>query len=1738
MIVPGTILVLALSAAGADPAFSRQRLSTEFYCEGANFADFDRDGHGDVVSGPFLYYGPDFVQKAEIYSPKPFDPLAYSDNFFAFPRDFDGDGWIDVLVVGFPGEAAVWYENPKGREKPGPWARHVAWPNVDNESPAFADLTGDGRPELVCHSGGTLGYATPDPSAPRKPWTFHPISEPLGLQRFTHGLGVGDLNGDGRADFLLKDAWWEQPPPLEGGKDRLWKRHPVPFSDRIGGAQMGVFDVDGDGDADVVTSLHAHGYGLAWCEQVKKDEAGGEIEFVRHVVMDDAPEKSRHGLVFSELHALAFADVDADGLLDVVTGKRWWAHGPDGGPDGRKPGVLYWFETVRGPDGVDFVPHLVDDASGVGTQVVAGDLDGDGKTDFVVGNKQGTFVFLQEKEPPGGAKSTGMLPLGDDGRPLNLDFETGTLKDWTATGDAFEGQPVKGDTVARRIPGVASGHQGEYWIGGYELKQDGPKGTLTSRPFRVTERFASFLVDGGSADTTRVEIVRRSDGAVIYKTSGADYETLQRVVVDLDAERGREIFVRLVDEQPGGWGHVNFDDFRLYAEKPDFEADEGLPPLLPLDPVPHAGLSPLDAVKAMTVPEGFRVDVVAAEPDLHQPIAFAFDSKGRIFVAEAYAYPRRRKDGEGKDTVLVFEDSDRDGSFEKRTVFAEGLNLVSGLEVGFGGVWVGAAPHLLFIPDRDGDLVPDGPPETLLDGWAFEDTHETLNAFNWGPDGWLYGCHGVFTHSKVGKPGAKDEDRVPLNAAVWRYHPARHEFEIFAEGTSNPWGIDFDDDGEAFITACVIPHLYHVVPGARYERQSGSHFEKYTYDDVKTIADHRHYLGTWPHGGNLRSNAAGGGHAHCGALVYLGDAFPERYRNTIFMANMHGNRVNNDRLVPKGSGFVGEHGPDFLLSNDKWFRGVSLKTGPDGAVYLIDWYDQQACHDTTIERWDRTNGRLYRVSYGEPRSVAADLGAMSDSDLVALHLRENDWWVRRARLTLQERGAGESAGASDALKKILADAPDPRRKLRALWTLHATGALEEALALELLSSPFDRLRAWTVRLLVEGKSPSPAALARFEALARSSRSAVERLALASALQRMPLESRWGLAEALAAHGEDDADHNIPLVLWYGVEPLVPEDPSRALALARSSRIGVVSRFLVRRAAEEKACHADLVAFILAERDRDRRETWVSAMAEALKDARGLEAPEGWSALYAEVSRDADAPVREDALRIAVAFGDRAAFPDLRRLLVSDAAPEASRKMALDALVAGADREALPAILSLLKGGLLRGPALRALGAFDDARVPVAILERYGTLTDAERRDALNTLSSRPANARALVEAIAQGSVPREHLGAFALRNLRNLGDAEIDGRLASVFGLYRDTPEEKRKRIDELKKKLGDEALAKADLPRGRDVFDRTCAQCHVFFGTGGSVGPEITGANRSDVEYLVTNMIDPNQVIGKDYQVTVVRTKDERVVTGILKRANESSLVLETENDTIVVPRRDVADAALSDVSMMPEGQLDPMSEDEVRDLVAYLRAPAQVPMRATPGNAAKFFDGKSLAYWRGSADVFSVEDGEIVGRTAKGLVRNEFLKSDLDVGDFRLSLDVKLSGDEGNSGIQFRSREIEGGDVAGYQADVGPGWWGKLYEEHGRAVLWNESGEAHVKKGEWNRYEILAVGHRVRTWINGRPCVDLDDPDGARRGIVALQVHSGGPTEVRFRNLRLEPMDPPAAPRESPAPPQKADE
>ena len=969
---------------------------------------------------------------------------------------------------------------------------------------------------------------------------------------------------------------------------------------------------------------------------------------------------------------------------------------------------------------------------------------------------------------------------------------------------------------------------------------------------------------------------------------------------------------------------------------------------------PGTGLTPDAAAKAMTLPPGFRSTLFAGEPDVHQPIAFTIDERGRLWVVENFSYPVWSPFG--RDRVVIFEDTDGDGHFNTSKVFHDQLNFATGIAVGHGGVWVGSAPYLLFIPDKNRDDVPDGPPQVILDGWGHEDLHETLNSLVWGPDGWLYGNQGVFTHSNVGRPGARDDERIPLNACVWRYHPTKKIFEIFAEGMSNQWGLDFNDVGDAFVTACVIPHLYHVIQGGKYQRQSGSHFHRHVYEDLKTIGDHFHYDRgvSWTDARLTKggTDAAGGGHAHAGTLIYLGDSFPAEYRGSILMHNILGNRINRDLLEPVGSGYVGRHAPDFMLANDGWFRGLRLELGPDGSVFNCDWYDARACHQQ--QPHDRTNGRIYKMSHGERKHVAVNLAKLSSAELVQHQLHLNEWFVRRSRLILQERGPDATVHA--ALIKLIREQKDVTRQLRALWTLHVTQGLTEAVALEFLQHPEARVRAWTIQLVSEDKAPSAALLARFAKLAESDPSSVVRLYLASAAQRIDIAKRWPIVQALLAHEEDATDQNLPQMLWLAAEPLVSADPARALELGTNTPIAKVRGYFTRRQAalvDETSASSDasgqkrstsgidgLITALGQTNDVSYQREILDSIMAATEGKADLTTPHAWPAVYAKLSASTDPEIVAKADAFAARFGNSNVIWAKRRVVTDTFAPLATRKAALTVVLEQRDFQLAPLYQKLLTEPGLRLGALQGLAAYDVPTTPPAVIEVYPTFEPQEKRAALSLLASRPSYARALLAAIKSEQIARSDLDAAVVRQLRLLKDPEIDATVAATWGVIHNTSESTAQEIARWKAILTPERITAANASNGRAMFMRSCASCHTLYGEGRHVGPELTGSNRADLDYVLVNVVDPNALIGKDYLLTTVETHDGRTAAGILQRETAHAVTLVNQAESTTLSRSEIKSMQQHELSLMPPGLLQALSETEAADLIAYLRTQTQVPL------------------------------------------------------------------------------------------------------------------------------------------------------------------------------------------------------
>ncbi len=594
------------------------------------------------------------------------------------------------------------------------------------------------------------------------------------------------------------------------------------------------------------------------------------------------------------------------------------------------------------------------------------------------------------------------------------------------------------------------------------------------------------------------------------------------------------------------------------------------PASLVLADEPAAPVPPTEAPGRMSVPEGFEVTLFAGEPDVVQPIAFTFDHRGRLWVVECLSYPKWSDDGTGNDRVSVFEDTDGDGRFDEKTVFLENGSNLSGIAVGYGGVWLCSLPNFLFVPDADGDDEPDGPPEVLLDGWSLDCKHNVFNGLTWGPDGWLYGCNGILATSMVGKPGTPEEDRTPMRCGVWRYHPTKHVFDVVARGFTNPWGLEFDDRGEIFVTNCVIKHLFHVVPGGHYERMYGEDLTENVYGLMPSCADYIHWGGgkwTTSRGGQGIHDAAGGGHAHVGCMIYRGDNWPVEYRGKLYTCNLHGRRVNVDSLHRFKSGYRSKREPDFLKANDPWFRGLELKYGPDGGVFMTDWSDTGECHD--YDHCDRSNGRIHKITYGKTKPWKGDLAKLSLLELVRLFDHENEWFGRRAQLAFLERVRDDESEiaveVAGAVEELVENGRTALARQRALTVVMQSG-IGGVGALGYLGHERLEVRTFAQRLLVEeivqgGKSAEGLARA-----AADEKDPFARLTFASLLQRLELDERKPIAMALLSRAEDADDPNIPLMIWYGIEPVVAEDPAWATKALRECKLPVVRGYIARRLA--------------------------------------------------------------------------------------------------------------------------------------------------------------------------------------------------------------------------------------------------------------------------------------------------------------------------------------------------------------------------------------------------------------------------------------------------------------------------------------------------------------------------------------------------------------------------------------------
>jgi putative heme-binding domain-containing protein len=969
------------------------------------------------------------------------------------------------------------------------------------------------------------------------------------------------------------------------------------------------------------------------------------------------------------------------------------------------------------------------------------------------------------------------------------------------------------------------------------------------------------------------------------------------------------------------------------------------------EPIPQPP-RPADSAKNIRVAEGIELQLFASEPLVRQPVSMSFDHRGRLWVLEYIQYPnpnglnatavdeylRTKYDRvpeppprgpKGNDRIAILEDTDGDGRADRTKDFLSGLNLASGMALGYDGVFVAQPPYLLFYADRDHDDVPDGDPEVLLTGFGMEDAHAFANSLTWGPDGWLYGAQGSTVTANIRGIG--------FQQGIWRYHVPTKRFELFAEGGGNTWGIDFDRDGQLFAGGNTTEPLCHHVQGAYYIKGFGKHgplHNPYSFGYFNPVK-HVGFLGTALTGGNV---------------VYQGGLLPARFNDLCIYPNLRANAMRVARLEPVGSTFESHYQEDFAVSSDVWFRPVDCLVGPDGALYAADWCDVNISHTNPKDRsqWyppSRSDGRIWRfVPTGEnPRPMGPlELEKRSSTDLVELLAHRNAWYSREARRILGERRDPSVLGK---LQSLLVDQPQSHLALEASWAIYVSGGLDDALAETLLSHPLAAVRAWTVRLIGDECQVAAKLQEKLVEMAASENDPAVRSQLACTAKRLPGEQALPIVACMLKHDNDAADLHIPLLLWWAIENKALSDREQVMALFADPaawRHALVRDTIAERAARRYAgensprgwaCCCQLLKLA----DGKMRDRLIAAIDLQLAGSRLDTPPVELSAVVKAML--ADAPVAPAVLRLALRLALSQALPEALSVAIDRAAPTDDRVGLMETIGVTNHPECVESLLKCLSSDeppAVQSAALSALQPYDDASIAEALIDRYARLTPELKARARALLVSRADWAQALVGAVRANKIAAKEVEIDQVRQMLVHGRPELTAEIESLWGRVSPaTTREKQGKINAVKTML---AKGKGDAAAGTLLVQKHCRICHQLFGEGNKVGPDLTTTDRKNLAILLPNVIDPSSVIRPEFVAYTVETTDGRVLTGLLAdSAAESVTLLDAKNIRTTLKRNEIETLEPMSASLMPERILDPLSDQEIRDLFAALQSDAK---------------------------------------------------------------------------------------------------------------------------------------------------------------------------------------------------------
>jgi len=975
---------------------------------------------------------------------------------------------------------------------------------------------------------------------------------------------------------------------------------------------------------------------------------------------------------------------------------------------------------------------------------------------------------------------------------------------------------------------------------------------------------------------------------------------------------------------------------------------------------PGGGFTPTVAVGRMKTPAGLDVTLVASEPLVRQPVAIEFDDRGRMWVIQYLQYPNpeglRRVDVDrysrtrydrmpeppphgprGADRITILSDTDGDGLFESGHDFVDGLNLATGLALGHGGVFVLNVPYLLFYPDHDRDDVPDSDPEVLLTGFGMEDAHSVANSLTWGPDGWLYGCQGSTVTANI--------RGIEFQQGVWRYHPITREFELFCEGGGNSWGLDFDRVGELLYSTNYGGFvLLHGVQGGYF---------------VKSFAKHGGLHNPFAYGHFEHASHADfrGGHVTVGGIVYQGDALPRTFRDKYIAGDLLGHGVRWHSIHPDGSTVRTANGGELLVSQDTWFAPTDITTGPDGAIYVADWYDARTAHPDPDAQWDRSNGRIYRIGPAEAnRPASFDFAQLETSRLLELHDSPNQWMVRRARLELVRRG---DRSLVETFRARALQGTSETVALESLWSLNALHGFDEPTAALLLTSPHAAVRSWTVRLLGDLKQVSADMAKRLDDLAEREPELSVRRQLACTAARLPAAQAMPIINANILRDIDHDDPRMPLLWWWAVE-----------RHCVSEREEVLDRFRRPSAWRSQLACESLLPRLVRRYATEATDTGWASVDDLLNSAPDEAAMRSlWHPILAGWSEQTDDRVAEFRsrldpahpiatkllehwqatpqdpvlLRLAIELGLTEPRRTAVRLAFSDATPSDRRIELLNVLAAQPNTDLQPPAWEVLTSSHPEAVRIAALGivarATDEATID-RLVELFATDPGSRLQTAIgDVLLSRRAAARKLLTAIDNGVLPAGHLPLEQARRVAVFDDPELNALVTRHWGSLRaETPEEL---LAEVRRLNNDLRAGPGDARAGRTVYTKHCGNCHRLFDDGGGVGPDLTPANRQDREFLLTSLVDPSGVVRKEYVSQVIQTTDGRILTGLLVAPDSTDgagefgvTLIDAKQQKFTVPASQIEDRYESSVSLMPADLYRQFSPQDLRDLFAYLQS------------------------------------------------------------------------------------------------------------------------------------------------------------------------------------------------------------